>query len=220
MDASPTRAGVSEPFRVAYVRGVTPTKWARIWRDRRRDRALDLMLTDADQVDVLHDGRAQMAFVRLPIDRSGLHVIPLYEEVAVVVVAAAHAIAAFDEVAAAELEGETIHDSTGDIDDLFALIAAGVGVAIVPHSIARLHARRDVIARPVTDAAPTQIALAWLEQTDADASTIDDFIGIVRGRTARSSRGAAAEPTAPAPARNAKRPRQSTPRARKTKPRR
>ena len=36
--------------------------------------------------DVLAQGRVDMCFVRLPIDRAGLHAIPLYHEVAVAVV--------------------------------------------------------------------------------------------------------------------------------------
>jgi hypothetical protein len=67
------------------------------------------------------------------------------------------------------------------------LVAAGTGYAILPHSLARLHHRRDVTAVPVTDAAPTRIALVWrVERDDAD---IQEFVGVVRGRTTRSSRG-------------------------------
>lgn len=199
MDASPTGSGALEPFRVAYVRGVTPAKWVRIWGERRRDRLIELVLTDTDQVRVLRDGRASMAFVRLPVDGDGLNLIPLYAETAVAVVSKDHAASAVDTLELADLNGETIYDATGDIDETFALVAAGVGVAIVPQSIARLHARRDVAARPITDAPPTQIALAWpdaasmgVASTDADAAAIEDFIGIVRGRTERSSRGPSA----------------------------
>lgn len=196
MSAPPTGSDGTDPFRVGYVRGVTPAKWARIWGERRRDRALELFLTDANQVEVLRDGWAKMAFVRLPVDSEGLNVIPLYQESAVVVVSKEHAAAAVDDLVLADLNGETIYDASGDMDETFALVGAGVGVALVPQSIARLYARRDVTSRPVMDAAPTQIALAWLVETaddaHADAADIQEFIGIVRGRTARSSRGAQA----------------------------
>jgi DNA-binding transcriptional LysR family regulator len=191
MDASPTGSGAREPFRVAYVRGVTPAKWVRIWGERRPDRPIELLLTDADQVQVLRDGRARMAFVRLPVEGEGLNIIPLYAETAVAVASKDHAASAVDSLELADLDGETIYDATGDIDETFALVAAGVGIAIVPQSIARLHARRDVVARPVTDAPSTSIALAWPADAnlDADAAAIEEFIGIVRGRTERSSRG-------------------------------
>ena len=81
------------------------------------------------------------------------------------------------------------------------LVAAGTGHAILPHGVARLHHRKDVVAIPVTDAAPTRIALVWrVERDDAD---IQEFVGVVRGRTARSSRGAADEAEA-APRREAR----------------
>jgi hypothetical protein len=60
---------------------------------------------------------------------------------------------------------------------------------IVPLSVARTHSRRDLIHRPVTDLDPTEIALAWL--VDNPNELIEEFIGIVRGRTANSSRTAA-----------------------------
>ena len=45
---------------------------------------------------------------------------------------------------------------------------------------------RDRTHRPITDAEPTTIALLW--RADHDNRLIQEFIGIVRGRTANSSR--------------------------------
>lgn len=210
---------------IAYVAGVTLTKWTRIWHERRADVPLTVTeVAEGEQVAALHDGRAQLAFVRLPVDAGGLNVIPLYHEVAVAVAAKDHAIAALDTLVLADLEGEKLLSkgsapaalgglrqsagatpaepalcrnpsdvagagiSTADFD----LVAAGAGILIVPHSIARQQSRKDLVARPVTDAAETQIAMAWLAdpQPDSVASLIEEFIGIVRGRTARSSRSA------------------------------
>lgn len=66
------------------------------------------------------------------------------------------------------------------------MVAAGVGLAVVPHSIARLHARRDLVYRTVTDHPDTEIALAW--PTASAGDLVEEFIGVVRGRTARSTR--------------------------------
>jgi hypothetical protein len=54
-------------------------------------------------------------------------------------------------------------------------------------SIARLHHRKDVTYRVVTDLPPTTVGLAWLVENDDP--WVQRFIGIVRGRTERSSRG-------------------------------
>jgi hypothetical protein len=53
-------------------------------------------------------------------------------------------------------------------------------------SLARLHARKDVAARPLRDGPVSTVALAW--RRDADDERTQTLAGIVRGRTARSSR--------------------------------
>ena len=66
-------------------------------------------------------------------------------------------------------------------------------------SVARLHHRKDLTYRPVPDAEPYPVHLVWLrtptpdtvqgEKDDEFEVLIQDFIGIVRGRTASSNRG-------------------------------
>ena len=46
--------------------------------------------------------------------------------------------------------------------------------------------RKDIVQRPVTDLDPTQIGLIWL--LDRDAEDTQTFVGVVRGRSVRSSR--------------------------------
>ncbi|MGI5218879.1 LysR family transcriptional regulator [Nocardia sp. CA-290969] len=187
-------------LRVGFVPGVTVTKWERIWGRRFPDTPLDLVpVTQAEQEPALREGRVDMCFVRLPIDRDGMNAIPLYRELPVVVVPKDHAIAAFDEVAMADLADERLQD-TADIDTVAAtieLVAAGVGVAIVPHSIARLHHRRDLVYRTVTDTDDTEIALAW--PAARTTGSVEEFIGVVRGRSENSSRSPTGKVTEPAP---------------------
>ena len=66
------------------------------------------------------------------------------------------------------------------------VVGSGGGVALVPMSVARLFQRKDVASRPVSDLPPTSVALAWLVDRDDEAT--QTFVGVVRGRTARSSR--------------------------------
>jgi DNA-binding transcriptional LysR family regulator len=194
-----------ETFVVAYVLGVTPGKWAGIWNDRMPRHPLALRpCSPAEAVAALLSGEAQVALLRLPLADETLSSIPLYFEKPVVVVPKDHAVEALDSVALGDLLGETLLDTDWAAD--VELVAANVGVAVMPQSVARALSRRDVVARPVSDGAETQVALAWLTTTPE----VEEFIGIVRGRTANSSRG---EPTpktpkpakAPRPAR-AKRP--------------
>lgn len=191
---------------VAFARGVTPGKWARVWAERRPDVVLELdRVDDGAQLDALRAGTALLAFVRLPVEEDGLHLIPLYEEKPFAVAARGHLIEAAAAVTLAELEDETRHPFDDEVEMTMQIVAAGAGIVVVPQSIARLYARKDLIARPVADAPSWRIALAWLRDPAADAlpeaeGLIEDFIGVVRGRTARSSRGAAAEAEAPAKA--------------------
>ena len=146
-------------------------------------------------IQSLHDGSADVALVRKPFAGAGLSMIPLYEELAVVVAARDHPIAGFESITMSELSGETLLANL-DIENFghetIELVAANLGIAIMPQSIARLYGRRDVVVRPIADQPTTRICLAWRE-TDADP-LIDQFVGIVRGRTANSSRGSAVEP--------------------------
>jgi DNA-binding transcriptional LysR family regulator len=77
-----------------------------------------------------------------------------------------------------------LHGGSGS--DTVELVAANVGVAVMPQSVARAHSRKDIVARPVTDGVETSVSLVW--PTAAAHPMVDEFIGIVRGRTANSSR--------------------------------
>ncbi len=210
-------------FRLAYVPGVTPAKWVGIWTERMPHVPVDLVAVPAAEVvDLLRDGGADAGFVRLPVDRAGLSVIPLYVETTVVVVPKDHAVAAVDEVATADLtDDEVLHPLDDTIEwtdrpglpaftrpattaDAVELVAAGTGLLLVPQSLARLHHRRDLTYRPVPDAPQSQVALAW--PTDATTDLVEDFIGIVRGRTVNSSRGRTPDSQAAKPRQQAQKP--------------
>ena len=176
-------------FTIAFVAGVTLTRWTTAWAERQRRIPLAFIAADLEtQTSALHDGSADVSFVRLPIDSHGLSVIPLYTETPVVVVPKDHPVAAVEGITLAELLTEDRVDAQLSPQDAVELVAAGGGIVILPQSIARLHARKDVVAREVTDAEPTRIAIAWVEaKTTAE---VEEFVGIVRGRTAASSRAA------------------------------
>jgi len=173
-------------FRVGFVEGAMPDKWARIWRERRRDPIELVPVGQPEQEQGIRSGDLDMAFVRLPIDREGLHCIPLYEEVAVAVAASDHYLAAADEVVHADIADDEVDWSAIPAKDAVAVVANTAGVVVMPMSLARLHHRKDAIYRPVTDLPTTTVGLAW--RTDNEDPRAQIFIGIVRGRTERSTR--------------------------------
>lgn len=148
-------------------------------------------VVEADQRGVLDRHEVDLCFVRLPLDAAGLHLIPLYEEVAVVVVPRDHPVSVFESVTLAELDGEDVVEAD-DPEAGVAAVAAGAGVYVTPHAVARTHARRDVVARPVSDAPTTRVGLAWLR--DDPHPLTEEWVGVVRGRTAASTRGQAQPP--------------------------
>ncbi len=181
-----------DSFVLAFVPGVTPGKWVGVWKERMPRIHIDVRPQSADEsLQSLRDGTAHVALLRLPIDDDGLSVIPLYSETPVVVAPKDHPIAAFDALTRADLAGETV--LPGEDAAVVELVAANVGLALMPASVARLHSRKDVIARPITDAEETRIALAWV--TERTTPWVEEFVGIVRGRTANSSRGEETPPT-------------------------
>ncbi|MGD3109797.1 LysR family substrate-binding domain-containing protein [Streptomyces sp. YGL11-2] len=208
-----TGSEASPSFRLAYVPGVTPAKWVRIWNERLPDVPLHLVqVSAAEAADALRDGGADAGLLRLPTDRTDLSAIPLYTETTVVVVPKDHLVAAAAEVTAEDLADDIVlHPLDDTLDwerppgrpaierpattaDAIELVAAGVGLLVVPQSLARLHHRRDLTYRPVTGTPESRVALSWRE--DGTTDLVEDFIGIVRGRTVNSTRGR--RPAAPA----------------------
>ncbi|WP_415856933.1 LysR family transcriptional regulator substrate-binding protein [Sinomonas sp. G460-2] len=173
-------------LRVAFVAGVSPGKWFHRWEERFPDVPLSSeMVDDAEQLAVIRDGRADVAFVRLPVDRDGLHVIPLYDELPVVVAPKGHEIQAFDEVPLAEIEDE-LFEYDGGHSERLDLVEGGAGLAILPMSVVRHFNRKELRYRPVTGVPEYAVGIAWLRENESDE--IQEFVGVVRGRSASSSR--------------------------------
>jgi DNA-binding transcriptional LysR family regulator len=189
MTTEPSRAS----FRIGFVPGVTLSKWSRLWEERRDDLPLDVVEVSGDALEVLRgDDRVDMVLARLPLALGDdFSSIALYEERAVVCFGKEHPLAAAgkdDELSLDDLAGEMRHDLDPALDEAQAIevVATGSGVAVMPQSLARLHGRSGVTHRFLSDVAPTTIALVWpIGELDDD---IDDFIGVVRGRTRNSSR--------------------------------
>jgi DNA-binding transcriptional LysR family regulator len=182
-----------EPLTVAFVPGVTPGKWERVWRERRPRGRLDLtpMMQDA-ALAALTAGTAHMALLRDVTADDTWHAIELYRESPVVVASRGSLVASLDTVTLDELASLDdvavlpIDLLTSDGFDAIELVAANVGVAVVPQAVARALSRKDVVARPVQGAPDTAISLVW--PIDGAHPLVNEFIGIVRGRTASSSR--------------------------------
>lgn len=202
---APARPDI-DALRLGAVPGATPGRWIDTWNERFPHAPVQLIALEvATQRDVLVAGEVDAAIVRLPIEPDGLSVIPLYDELPVVVVSADSHLSAADELDVEDLNGETLitplddvlgttvpgavaprFDAPGSTGEAIETVAAGVGIVIVPMSVARAHHRRDVEIRILRGGPTSTVALAW--PTAATTPAVEAFIGVVRGRTANSSR--------------------------------
>src|SRR5690625_4534526 len=176
-------------LRVGFVPGVEPDRFLQRWKAARRSAYLELVPVPLSaQQTALAEGEVDMCFVRLPLEAEDLHLVPLWEERAAVVVGRENVLSLLEEISADDLEGETEiqAEHPDDARDRVAIVATGVGYARMPLSLARLHHRKDAVHRPRSEAAPTRIALAWPRAGDGELR--QEFVGAARGRTPRSSR--------------------------------
>lgn len=172
-------------LRIGYVPGVTLTKWRRIWGERYRETLDVTPVVEAAQRSALLAGEVDMCFVRLPIERDELHVIPLYEEQPVLWLSKGHPLAERDEVSTADLDGHNVLTVADEAS--IELASYSAAVLRVPLSVARSGSRKDFVHLNVTDAPATTVGLAW--RIANEHPLIEEFIGVVRGRTVNSTRG-------------------------------
>ncbi|MBW0102793.1 LysR family transcriptional regulator substrate-binding protein, partial [Pseudonocardia sp. KRD-291] len=166
-----------------------------MWAERRPDVALELVAVSTDEaVELVRTGAVDAGVVRLPIDRTGLHAIPLYTETTVAVVPKEHLLTAAEEAQVADLADEVVLRPLDDTlawpgdrpgraaasdpattADAVELVAAGFGLLVVPQSLARLHHRRDLTYRPLTDAPGSGVVLAWPD-AEENSEEMEEFI--------------------------------------------
>lgn len=175
---------MSSPFRVAFPLGVTVGKWTRTFEQRFPRVELVVRPSD-DPLGALAAGEADMVFARDAEADDERHLIPLYAEDVVAVVHHEHLLTLEEIWQLADFDDEP--RVTGEPSEaLMRSVASGDGVAFLPASVAKALRRRDVVTLRLEDAPQSRIGLTW--PREGQHPLVDEFIGIVRGRTAHSSR--------------------------------
>lgn len=166
---------------VACLLSVSTDKWQARWGEQHRthrltfDRYSDQPEARAEVIARLEAGEFDAAIVRVyPGEEAKilgslpLHAVTLYDENQAVLLTKDHPFAEESEIA-----GELI-------DDL------ELRSALLPAPVARDALQKDLVAVPVTGLEPSRVVCVWLVSRDDD--DVQDFIGLLRGRTGRSSR--------------------------------
>lgn len=195
---------------IGYPPGLAPDKWLRRMAERFPSTSVETTLLDVAEAQLaraphLLASGFDVVFVREPADapRSappGLARIPLHDEAQAVLVPKDHEASLFPSLTSAALEGERWVDavdpltaSSADVAAHVELVAANVGLGRLPLPLARAHSRRDVVVVPLEEPAVTRLGIAWLPER-GEEEALAGFVGIVRGRTANTSRGSEANP--------------------------
>jgi DNA-binding transcriptional LysR family regulator len=173
-------------FTIGFMPGITLTPVVRLLRERHAGLDVRMLRTGwHDQVEVLHDARADIGIVRLPIDPAGLEVRPLYTEPRLAVVASTHRLAGKQSIHVADLAADhllqdpdavpewrdiAVELRSGErrpvpqinsVEEKLELVAGGQGIAVIPQSTANFYTRPDVEAIPIEDLGPNHVAAAW-----------------------------------------------------------
>jgi DNA-binding transcriptional LysR family regulator len=179
----------------------------RAFRQRHPEVELQLRpFPTAPQLEALRDGRVDVGFLRPPVQRAGLEIETIQRETIVVALPTDHPLAGSPSVAISQLREETfvllartespgVYDSLAltlselagnpravqeadDMQTLIGLVAAGIGVALVPISVSLLE-RPGVAYRALSGRAPTvELALAW--RSGPLAPVVAAFLAVAR----------------------------------------
>lgn len=225
------------PMRLGFARGIAPSKWERRWQEA-VGRPLELHpvevafgRTPGAAVDVMLERAAPGAHPEgIEGSAPSRHALRLYTEAIALVVPVDHELAQSEGLDPAELAlvrlldhpdhapewpaAEPWADPAWRPADAYAaldLVATGAGAILLPRPLARHLARKREHAVITLTGAPLAGTTVWASwERDRDAPDVQQLIGILRGRTARSSRPGADGPSSEAKAQPA--------RARKPKP--
>jgi DNA-binding transcriptional LysR family regulator len=144
-----------------------------------------------DQALMLLDGRVDVGYVRLPIDETGLRLVPLFSDPLMVALPSGHRLAGKEEVTEADLAGETLvwhadastqptrrpHPDSGlrvrGMEEKLEHVAAGRGISFVGRSETVFYSRPDISYVAVPELAPAQICLAMTASRTSPLA--DDF---------------------------------------------
>jgi DNA-binding transcriptional LysR family regulator len=212
-------------FTIGFMPGLIVTDAVRALASRHPQLAVSVLRTGwDDQTAVLRDGRADVSYIRLPADQSGLQVRPLLAEPRVAALPADHRLAGKDTISIADLADEHLlqdpaavpewRDTATEmrtrdrpsapafrtVEEKLEHVAAGQGIVLLPLSTAVFYTRPGVAYSHVSDIPPNQVCLAW--DATRRSRPIQDFAAIaadhppVAGR-AGPDRGAPPGPQTP-----------------------
>jgi DNA-binding transcriptional LysR family regulator len=196
-------------FTIGFMPGLIVTPIIRLMEERFLGLRVDVVRTSwDDQIEMVYDGRVDASFVRLPVPRRGLTIVPLFTESRVVVLPRDHPMTRQLEVTVADLATlDLIQDpdavpewrdavekqrptalstdrvklpTTRTVEEKLEQVAVGRGIVVLPKSTAMFYTRPDVVHREVIDLADGEVALAFdARRTSPEIAAIVEIARLV-----------------------------------------
>ena len=186
---------------VGFRAGVAVAPAIQQFAGRHPDVVVDVQRIEGDdQAAKLLDGRIDIGYVRLPIDETGLRVIPVYTEPRVAVLPTGHRLAGKEQITEADLAGEPLlwdsdsstqptrlaHPNAGylvrGVDETLEHVAAGRGISFLARSATVFYSHPNISYVPVSDVAPDQVCLAVV--ASRTSTVVDDFVAAAQATAA------------------------------------
>jgi len=186
---------------VGFRAGVAVAPAIQQFADQHPDVVVDVQRIEGDdQATKLLDGRIDIGYVRLPIDETGLRVIPMYTEPRVAVLPTGHRLAGKEQITEADLAGEPLlwdsdsstqptqrpHPNAGylvrGVDETLEHVAAGRGISFLARSATVFYSHPNISYVPVSDVAPDQVCLAVA--ASRTSTVVDDFVAAAQATAA------------------------------------
>jgi DNA-binding transcriptional LysR family regulator len=158
-----------------------------------------------EEATALRDGRADVAFVWLPADLTGLNAEIVHTEPRVVGLPSGHPLTGRRGISVLEVNDEPLMWTTraprewvdwwavnprpdgssprwgptnDNVEEMLEQVAEGTAICFAPSSMAQYYARPDLSWIPLTDVEPLRVALAWAD--GVDDPLVQGFAHVVR----------------------------------------
>ena len=160
---------------VGFRTGIIPTAAVRRFGAEHPEVAVEVKRLEwDDQEQNVLSGCVDIAYVRRPVDASGLRLVPLYRERRLAALRSDHPLAGRQALTTGEIAAEhhlrylepvktgpTRTTVLRSVEEKLEKVAAGLGIIVLPLSATRYYTRPDIVYVPVTDAEPDEVLLAY-----------------------------------------------------------
>ncbi|MET8331353.1 LysR substrate-binding domain-containing protein [Streptomyces sp. NPDC005181] len=188
-------------FTVGFMPGITVSGAVRTFSARHPELSVQVVRTSWDnQIQGVHDGLLDVSFVRLPVDRGGLELRPVFREPRVAALPRGHRLAGKQSISIVDLAAERLLQAPDavpewrdlperisgkgagprpafrTVEEKLEHVATSGGVLVLPLSTAAYYSHTAVTHVPIDDIGPNEACVAW--SADRHSPLMPEFADI------------------------------------------